>query len=296
MYLIDKFKIEEYNIGFITKGIDAVMNQGVGKGDILWLKHKYRDRFFADPFLLYSDENYLYIVCEEFLFFEEKGKIALLKVDRNTYTLIERQVFIEEETHLSFPYCKYGDYVIIPESSASGKCVRYTIDKNTFSVIKKEVLVNTGLIDSVFWKDHTSWIYTARTKIPSTELDVYKRDTKGQYVLVSQNPVLSDNRRTRSAGDFFYWKGKLYRPVQDCKGRYGRQTKIMEIKCIGEKGYHAEEHITLNSFENPPYSLTMLTFNVYEGCILVDGSDDFLRFPDKLFYKKFRFLFRNRLK
>ena len=52
------------------------------------------------------------------------------------------------------------------------------------------------------------------------------------------------------------------------------------------------EKIELNSFKNPPYDETLHTFNVYDDVIVVDGSKDFLRFPAKIFYKKFRWMFK----
>ena len=54
---------------------------------------------------------------------------------------------------------------------------------------------------------------------------------------------------------------------------------------IGHEGYQGEVVCTLNSFENPPFNETMHTFNVYDDCIVVDGSKDYVRFPMKLFYK-----------
>lgn len=295
MNLKKKFEILTYNIGFIIKGIDAVMQDGISKGDIIWLNHPYKDRFFADPFLLDSDDTFLYVLCEEYFFWEEKGKITLLKIRKQDFSLVERKVVIEEKTHLSFPFCKYGGNTITPEASASDKCVTYTIDRTHKNVVSKETILEEGTIDAVLYNNSDGdWMLTGKKKIPSTELYIYKKNSEDKYIPCGEQPVLSDNRHARGAGDFFMWKGKLYRPVQDCKGRYGRQTKIMEIMEIGENRYCTKEHITLNSFDNPPYNETMHTFNVYENCILVDGSKDVLRFPMKIFYKKCRFLFRKK--
>ena len=52
------------------------------------------------------------------------------------------------------------------------------------------------------------------------------------------------------------------------------------------------EKIVLNSFENAPYDETLHTFNVYDNVIMVDGSKDFMRFPVKILYKKFRWMFK----
>lgn len=294
MNIIDKFKILTYNIGFVQSELDQVMTSGIKADDIIWMKHKYKDRFFADPFLLDIDEKYFYILCEEYIFWEEKGKITLLVVERDTHTLVKKKVVIEENTHLSFPFCELGGDYIIPESCLSGKCVKYVINKETLEVAEKEIVFEEGLIDTVFYEDANlnQWMFTSKMKIPSTELYIYKKGTDGFYHESHKNPVLSNNRVTRAAGAFFEWQGEVYRPVQDCKKRYGWQTKIMKINSLAENKYEAEEYITLNSFENPPFNETMHTFNVYDECIIVDGSKDRIRFPMKIFYKKCRFLFK----
>lgn len=294
MNLKKKFEILTYNVGFITKGLDAVMENGISKGDIIWMKHPYKDRFFADPFLFKSDENYYYLLCEEYFFWEEKGKITMLKVRKKDFVLEERKVIIEEETHLSFPFCIYGGDTILPESSASDKYVSYKIDRNTMEVISKKTVLDEGTIDAVIYEnDEGMWLLTGKKKIPSTELYIYKKDDNDRFVACGENPVISNNRQARGAGNLFTWRGKLYRPVQDCEGRYGRQTKIMEVLELGNEKYMAKEHITVNSFENPPFDETMHTFNVYDECIIVDGSKDVLRFPMKFFYRKCRFLFKD---
>ena len=55
MRIVDKFKIQTYNVGFIARPIEEILKNGISKGDIIWMKHKYKDRFFADPFLWYRD-------------------------------------------------------------------------------------------------------------------------------------------------------------------------------------------------------------------------------------------------
>lgn len=291
----DKFKILTYNVGFIVKGIDAVMTDGILQNDIIWLKHKYHDRYFADPFLLKSNDQYWYVICEELTFWEQKGIISVLKVKKDGCVLCDRKVVIEESTHLSFPFCEPGVGKIMPESSASNEYYVYEIDLDTFEVKAKERILSEGTIDAVAYYDgKTEWLLTGKRSIPSTELYLYKRENGTQFTEVFSQPVLSDYRHARGAGRFFVWNGKLYRPVQDCKGRYGRQTKIMEIMKLSDTGYQAEEHITLNSFENPPFNETMHTFNVYDECIIVDGSKDFVRFPMKILYRKFPWIFKHR--
>ena len=291
---ICKFKILTYNIGFIYKPIRSVIETGVQAGDIIWMKHSYKDRYFADPFMVNEDERYFYILCEEYPFWSEVGKIVLLSVDRKSHTLQSRKMVIDEPYHLSFPYCKNGGDWILPEASASGGAYIYRYDSKKQVVTSKTKICDVGLIDNVGYSDKSGdYLYAGETKIPSTELYEFKKDLDGYYKEIRL--IQSDNRTSRGAGDFFNIDNTLYRAVQDCKGRYGRQTKIMRFTSIGSDGYQAEEVITINSFDNPPYNETMHTFNVYNDVIVVDGSKDFIRFPMKILYKKFRWLFKRRM-
>lgn len=291
-YLKNKFSIETYNVGVVLKPLADVLNSGICKGDIHWVRHNYKDRFFADPFLYNEDEAYYYILCEEFIFWEEKGKITLLTVEKNSFNLVSRRVIIEEPYHLSFPFCEFKGDSITPEASASGKIVKYFVNEK-LNITGKTVIADEGLIDGSYITDETgtTWLFASKTKNPLKDVYSY-REVNGKFVPSPVDVICSDERVSRSAGRFFRFEGNLYRPVQDCEGRYGRQTIIMHVQSFGETGYEASEVVPLNSFENPPYKESMHTFNVYENCIIVDGSGDFVRFPIKVFYKVISFFHR----
>ena len=110
MRILNRFKECTYNVGFIEKGIEDILVRGIGENDIMWMKHNYRDRFFADPFLIKEDKAFLYVLCEEYIFTERVGTIVLLTVSKKEYKLINRKVFIKENYHLSFPYCKLNGH------------------------------------------------------------------------------------------------------------------------------------------------------------------------------------------
>lgn len=287
MNLYKKFLIQTYNVGIIKKSIREIISGGINQGDIVWLKHNFKDRFFADPFLVDEDKENYYILVEEFIFWEEKGKITLLTVEKQSFTLVNRKVIIEEHTHLSFPFCEFKGNTIIPESVLSGKTTAYLFDRSTLQVVGKKVILDEGLIDACFFEDSgkNKWILASNSIKPKEDLYLY-RQLKHKYVKMNEGkPIMSSIELTRAAGRFFSVDGQLYRPVQDSSGRYGRQTKIVKIKQFNENGYEVEAIQTINSFKNPPFDETMHTFNVYDDCIVVDGSKDYFRFPMKAIYK-----------
>ena len=293
MNIRKKFSILTYNVGIITKGLDAVMESGLNEGDIRWLKHNYRDRFFADPFLFKEDADYYYILVEELLFWEERGKITLLKVRKVDFSLVDRKIVIDEPFHMSFPFCEPGGDTITPEMSSSGEARVYTIDRETFQIKSQQKVFDEGTIDAVFYTNNLGekLCLTGKTHLPSFELFMLKQNADGNYEQIG-DMIEYDHGSVRGAGRFFTWRGDLYRPVQDCDVRYGQQTKILKIKKFDSTGYEYETVAELNSFENPPFDETFHTFNVYDNCIIVDGSKDRLRFPMKFVYRKMRFLFK----
>lgn len=289
----DKFKLQTYNIGIIYKNAREIIANGVGAGEIIWLRHNYKDRFFADPFLWRIDESHYYILVEEYLFWERKGKITMLTVDRNTFTLLDRDVLIEENVHLSFPFCELNGNTIIPESSRGGKTYTYGVSNEQ---VTKTVVVPEGLVDAVFYTDKNGekWIFASKKERPLEDLYLYKNDGKNYLSICDGKPILSSLSQSRSAGRLFECDGKLYRPVQDNCDRYGHQTKLMHIIKFNENEYIAEEACTINSYKNPPYDETLHTFNMYDGYAIVDGSKDVMRFPMKLFYMKCPFIFNSK--
>lgn len=297
MRLKDKFLIQTYNVGILKKAVDVVLAEGIKEKDIVWLKHPYKDRFFADPFVIDEDESNLYILVEEYCFWEEKGKIVLLTVNKDDFSLIERKLIIEEETHLSFPFCELGGNSIIPESVISGETKQYFYDREKKTIVRSERILDEGLIDAAFYKDKkgTEWILTSKKEKPKEDLYIYKKVGNNYICQNNGKPVLSDIRLTRSAGRLFEHDGRIFRPVQDSTGRYGRQTIIVELQKLEDHSYQTREVVAINSVNNPPYDETLHTFNVYENYIIVDGSKDILRFPTKILYKKCRFLFKNRI-
>lgn len=296
MNLYKKFLIQTYNIGIIKKPIGKILSNGIGKGDIVWLKHSFKDRFFADPFMIKEDKDYYYILVEEFLFWEEKGKITLLKIKKVDFSLVERKIVIEEPTHLSFPFCELNGTTIVPESVLSGKTKEYSIDLDTMTIVNRREILNEGLIDAAFYTDRqgNKWILAAKMNNPKEDMYMYLLNAENYEPIKNGNVIAHSIEETRSAGRLFEFEGNLYRPVQDSIQRYGRQTRIMRIDKLDKEEYKANCVQVINGKDNPPYNETLHTFNVYDDCVIVDGSKDYFRFPMKILYKKCRWLFKKK--
>lgn len=276
----DKFKLGVYNVGIIRKDVNNLLN---GEAyEIVWLKHNYKDRFFADPFLLGEDEQCYYILVEEFCFYENIGKISLLHVDKEKFSLCKKEILIQEEYHMSFPYCD-GEW-IYPEAYRSGAYYKYEV-KN---IANKRKVCEEGLIDPIPIKgDNQEWLLTMKSKNPLKDLYLYRKNKNETYELVSCKPIKEDINYARPAGQPFVRDRILYRPVQDSEEIYGRKTHLMQVQNIYETSIEEKKVLSIDSDSFPPYNRGLHTFNVYDGFIIVDGYCEKYSYIGKSMYVKF---------
>lgn len=273
----NKFLLGVWNVGIIEQPIGRIFKDEKIP-EIRWMKHKYRDRFFADPFLYKQDDHYYYVLAEEFVFYENIGKISLLKIDKSTMKLISKQVLISESYHLSYPFVQ-GD-MIMPEGYRSGATYAYRLEHDA---VKRLKILDKGLIDpTLLYKNNRYWIFAAAEKNPLSELSIfYSNYIDKEYVGHSLNPVKNSIKTARPAGSFFNYKGELYRPVQDSEKRYGHMVRIMKVIELDTSTFTEEEVLCLSSEKFKPFNKALHTFNVYDNCIVVDGYREYHSFVIK---------------
>ena len=135
MNIKDRLSYHTWNIGFIEKSAADVVSGADSEFEVHWLQHGYKDRFFADPFILSADDLTVKVLVEDFPYYRKRGMISMLTVDRKTYTLIDRKVILKQPFHMSYPFIQRNPdgsvRWVAPEASASGNLYRYTIDRNS---------------------------------------------------------------------------------------------------------------------------------------------------------------------
>lgn len=269
MKLLDKLKVVAWNIGFIEKSIDAVISDE--NNPIVWMQHKYKDRFFADPFLLSIDENKIIILAEEYCFWEGKGKIVKLIIDKSSKRLIERELLIETQYHMSYPFL-YNGY-ILAEQSASNKWIQYSLDG-----IEKSILADVGFVDGTVFNDgNHEWLFATKITHGKQEanrkLYRYKMEN-GKPLLETELMLRDDYNASRPGGKFFLIGSQWYRVAQNSKQDiYGESISICKVICCNSKTYQEEIVKTLSSHSEKRYFKGMHTLNVENGIIVVDGFE-----------------------
>ena len=269
--MFEKFLLGIWNVGIIEQPISVVLGDH-SKTSIRWVKHHYKDRFFADPFLYSADEENYYILVEEFPFYTHKGYISLLTVNRKTMKLKKKEPWIKEPWHLSYPFVYKGK--VIPEAYRSGKVYAYEC-RDGQAPVKMEVFP-TGLIDQTFLEyGGFEWIFATDKEDALGGLKIYyRKNADKEWKAHSQNPVKKDITCARPGGHFFEIDGALYRPVQDSEERYGRRIRIMRVDKLTPEEFEEKEVATFSSDNYPPYNMGFHTFNVERDVVVVDGYQE----------------------
>lgn len=261
-----------WNIGFVQDSIDSIMSQK-HISSVKWMKHSFNDRFFADPFILSVDEEHIYVLAEECKFKNPKGVIVELVVDRKTYTLVNRTILLDTQTHLSYPAIfRENDTVwVYPENGQSGEQHIYKYDSASRTLYDKNEMISEPLADSTIFR-YNSKYYLFATKYPNTQSDTYiyvSEKLESGYALLSESPIYNRHNVSRSAGDVFIYKSHIIRPVQNCTKRYG-QAVVFNVVNFSD-GLCSEEEL----FELHPipgrYGRGLHTINIYDDIIVIDG-------------------------
>ena len=260
----------KWELGLVQNGIEGLLN---GERPVVkWIHNPYKDRWFADPFILSVDKEYLVLLVEEYSYKRRVGRIAEIKVSLDTYKIIDVKIILELDSHLSFPaIIRDKDRIFIyPENSASGKLNLYEYNEKDHSVSLLKEILGRPLTDAILYKS-LKGLYIFSTEIPTQNgnvLSVYHSENDFQSFQKISDVKFKENI-ARNAGDVFEYDGKLFRPAQECNQSYGHAVSLQQM-VVDNNNIKFEEQIRLLS-PNKKYNLGFHTFNVYNNFIVVDA-------------------------
>lgn len=229
-----------------------------------------KDVFRADPFAV-ADSGKFWIFFEEMLPDSPKGYIAAIEVSQNR--ILSHQKVLETDFHLSFPnvFFHEGNWLMLPEHSASGQLAIYQSDNFPFNWTKKHILLfGIKALDPVlFYHQNKWWVFF--NKIEAAEygnnerLYIYYSDDLfgGKWQAHRKNPVLIDAQKARNAGKIYKEKDYWVRPSQNCLTTYGSEIYINKIIELSTENYI---EVTLR---------TMNDLNAHEGMHTINHDGDF---------------------
>jgi hypothetical protein len=212
-----------------------------------------KDRFWADPIVFnYNERDFVFF--EEYLFKKKKAHISVAELDK-AGKLSNFQVVLNKPYHLSYPFVFNNgtDIFMIPETSGNKtieiyKCVSFP-DKWEFQM---NLMENLHAVDTtVYYHENKFWLFVNIKENNGAsawdELFLFYSDEllTTKWIPHPGNPVISDVRQARPAGQIFTYKEKMYRPSQDCSCTYGYATNINEIIVLNETEYKEKKVTTI---------------------------------------------------
>lgn len=238
-----------------------------------------KDRFYADPFPFRKGDKY-YIFFEEFIYNKNKGIISVIEMDKKgNYT--NPEIVLSKEYHLSYPFLieDEGNLYMIPETAENKtieiyKCLDFPLKWELCMNLMEDVkAVDTTILK----KDDKYWMFTNLqnefNKNNSLELFLYSSSTllSDEWIPHPKNPIVSDVKNSRPAGNIFKLNNKLYRPSQNCAKRYGHGFNINEITGLNDEDYTEKNIQTI--FPNWEESLLSThTFNHINELTVIDAN------------------------
>ena len=260
----------KYILAFIYRGIKTkILNKiyfnqwsllfsiGNGISTSIWRFKKIippKDRFYADPFIIRSNDIY-YVFIEEFLYKTHKGHISVIELD-NKGNYNKPVIIIDQRYHLSYPHIFKieEEYFLIPDSRSNKTIELYKCSKFPYNwEFHMTLMENIEAVDStIFYYENKYWLFVNIVENEGAsswdELFLFYSDeleTK-TWNPHPMNPIISDVQKSRPAGNIFIRDGKIIRPSQDCSVRYGYGIKLNEIKTLNENEY---KEIEIDSIE-----------------------------------------------
>ena len=205
-----------------------------------------KEIFWADPFILAKNDNY-FIFVEEYIYKAYKAHISVLKLDKEG-NLLSSDKIIERPYHMSYPFIfnLENDYYMIPETGKNKTIELYRCTDFPYKwEFVKNIMADVSAVDTtLFFSNNKCWLFTSIDKTGnisgnSTELFLFYSDDifSDKWESHPDNPIVSDVRTARPAGKFFIHEDKLYRPSQNCSGRYGRGFNISQVTKLTEYEY-----------------------------------------------------------
>lgn len=262
---------QNWNIGFCNMTPEKFISSGELR-HIVWMKNPYKDRWFADPFLLKVNGEFITVFVEERMVLGNRGYLSELVIDRNSFEIKERFVILETDSHLSYPAIIKNDerVFVYPENALGGPLKMYEYDAMKHQLINSRTILNEKVADSTILKSGDKY-YLIAVKYPDSLEKAYLYESDkfdGPYEQVEDNPVQMSRSCSRPGGNWFFVNNGLFRPAQDCSVNYGGALKVMRVNSLNP--FSEQEVMTVRplSFK---YNLGIHTINFLDGVAVFDG-------------------------
>ena len=255
-----------WELGFVRGGLDGVFSDGLLEVD--WVINPFRDRWFADPFVLDVTDTYIFVLAEEFCFKTKKGRIAKLYINRQTFKIEHFTILLELPIHLSFPNIlrENNKVYVYPESCRNKNLCLYEYDE-----VNDRLLFDSVIAEDAIWDSSITDFLGERCLFTANKddyhLDIYAWEPINSRFVYSYS-IESSRKDSRMAGQLFKYRGILYCPTQDCSNNYGGAVVIKRV----EQDKDGIRLLPILRIESPHKTrkTSIHTLNEFKGVVVID--------------------------
>ena len=285
---------KSWHLGIVDGGFYSVFNDM--PFSVSWIKNPYKDRWFADPFILDITNEIIVVLAEEVRYSQPKGRIAKLTINRESLTIIGNEVLIETPFHLSFPNIlrQNGKIYIYPENAHEGKQHIYEYDPISGKIRFVRTICDDCIWDATITSFFPPEILMFTANKDDFNLDIYKWD-KRINKFIPYNTIKSKEKRSRMGGAFFTYNGQIYAPFQNNERTYGGSIDVKAVEC--NEGQFSFTTVKSLFSPHPKYDEGLHTLNEYNGIVIIDviGYDFFIGKVISRIFPLAKRLFKNRV-
>ena len=217
-----------------------------------------KDRFWADPFILYDNGLY-YVFIEEVTRESKKGHISYFVLDKDGNHTVPKKII---DKSICFPE-KWELVMTLMNDIAAYDVTLLQYDGKWWLFANVQANEGASSLDELFLfyaEDLFSGVWTPHKK----------------------NPIISDVASARPAGNLFIHNGNLYRPSQNSAHIYGYGVKINHVVELSESEYKEE---CINTIE-PLWDKDIIavhSLNFAHNITIIDGLMRKARVPSAIF-------------
>jgi len=257
--------------------------------DVIWLAQD-DAHVSADPFISVRDEG-IFIVYERLDYRRHEKNIHWMKIDQSA-SVIARGFADGLPDYTSYPFLleEAGDVYCIPEAHKTREIAIFIAESFPDRWRKLKTLVHgiEALDSTVFRYENRWWLFfTDKSDGPNHNLQLWHSDSLfGRWESHRCNPVKTDVRSARPAGNIYLDSGRLLRPSQNCSEKYGGSIVLNEIVTLNTEEYAERFYTELKPAAQSPYQDGLHTLSRSGGLRVVDGRR--VKFiPSRLFGRIF---------
>ncbi len=240
-------------------------------------------RFYADPFGI-EHGGKVTLFVEDFVHTVGRGIISAVTFGPDGPEGRPEPV-LELAEHLSYPFvfAADGEVWMVPECGASGRIDLYRSTAFPGGWVREATLVhNVVASDATLIQHDGAWWMLATVQGGGGYSDMLHLwsapDFRGPWSPHPANPVLIDIASARPAGAMIHRDGALYRPVQDCRGGYGKALGLARVLRLDAGGFEQRVEAILEAGGPLWPGRRIHTLNRCGGFEFIDGSGDARRY------------------